>query len=221
MSTDSAIQEVLNSHWLPQIAEQITEKLSKEKIARERFYDEMSDSEKTEFIDGEVIVHSPARDWHTEAVQNLQMLLHFWDHEARGIVRSEKALCVFERNDYEPDVVYFGREKAALIEGATLKYPVPDFIAEVLSESTEKYDRGVKFQDYEAHKVAEYWIIDPRTKTVEQYFLNQIGKYELVKKAGYGAVASGVLPGFTIPVQAIFDRKLHRAAIQQFFGQSK
>jgi Uma2 family endonuclease len=221
MSTDSALQEVLNSHWLPQFAEQIEEKLSKERAARERFYDEMSESDKTEFIDGVVIVHSPARDWHTEAVQNLQMLLHFWDSEATGIVRSEKALCVFTRNDYEPDVVYFGRAKAALIEGSTLKYPVPDFIAEVLSESTEKYDRGVKFQDYEAHKVAEYWIIDPKTKVVEQYLLNSIGKYELVKKAGQGVLASEALSGFTIPVQAIFDRKLHRAAIQQFFGGAK
>ena len=147
MSPETAVQEVLNSHWLPQIAARIQEKLVNEKAARERFYEEMSERDKTEFIDGEVIVHSPARDWHTEAVQNLQMLLHLWAKKLGGKVRSEKALCVFKRNDYEPDIVYFGVEKAKSIGGGTMKYPVPEFIVGGVSERTTKNDRGGKFED--------------------------------------------------------------------------
>ncbi len=50
-----------------------------------------------------------------------------------------------------------------------MKYPAPDFIAEILSPSTESVDRITKFEDYAAHGVAEYWLIDPAKKIVEQY----------------------------------------------------
>ena len=49
--------------------------------------------------------------------------------------------------------------------------PAPDFIAEILSDSTASVDRGVKFQDYAAHGVGEYWIVDPVQQTIEQYRL--------------------------------------------------
>jgi Uma2 family endonuclease len=35
-----------------------------------------------------------------------------------------------------------------------------DFILEVLSGSKERVDCGKKFEDFECHGVAEYWIID-------------------------------------------------------------
>lgn len=121
-----------------------------------------------------------------------------------GTVRGEKALCTFPRNDYEPDVVFFGPAKASLIEPTTMKFPIPDFICEVLSPSTELYDRGVKFRDFEAHGVGEYWLIDPERDTLEQYLLRD-GSYELALKSGSGDVASTVVPGFRIPIPALFD----------------
>ncbi len=221
MSPETAVQEVLNSHWLPQIAARIQEKPVNEKAARERFYDEMSESDKTEFIDGEVIVPSPARDWHTEAVQNLQMLLHLWSKNFGGKVRSEKALCVFKRNDYEPDIVYFGVDKAKSISGETMKYPVPDFIVEVLSESTTKNDRGVKFEDYEDHGVLEYWIVDPKTQILEQNVLSDAKQFKLALKSNDGDVASRALMGFSIPIRAIFDEDIHQATVEKFIAASK
>jgi Uma2 family endonuclease len=74
-----------------------------------------------------------------------------------GTVKNEKCLCVFPRNDYEPNIVFFGREKADGLLPDTLKFPVPDLIVEVVSSSTEDRDRGVKFEDYEASDVGEYW----------------------------------------------------------------
>ena len=40
-------------------------------------------------------------------------------------------------------------------------FPAPDFAVEVLSPSTQKNNRGIKFDDYALHNVSEYWIIDP------------------------------------------------------------
>ena len=49
---------------------------------------------------------------------------------------------------------------------------VPRFIMEVLSDSTEKYDRGEKMELYKKVEVAEYWIVDWRKKKVEIYLLS-------------------------------------------------
>ena len=43
---------------------------------------------------------------------------------------------------------------------------------EVLSDSTEKYDRGEKMQIYAKVGVAEYWIVDWRKKQVEIYLFD-------------------------------------------------
>ena len=75
-----------------------------------------------------------------------------------------------------------------------------------LSKSTTKYDRGIKFDDYETHEVQEYWIIDPKNQVVEQYLLIE-GKYELILKSANGTIKSEVIQGFEIPIKAIFDRK--------------
>ena len=47
----------------------------------------------------------------------------------------------------------------------------PDLIMEILSPSTERYDRLVKFNLYARAGVREYWIIDPQAKTALSYFL--------------------------------------------------
>jgi Uma2 family endonuclease len=215
MAPNVALQSILESHWLPQIAQQINEKLAAEAALREKFYDEVTESQKAEFIDGEVIVHSPARDRHIEISDWLLRLLGEWVDRIGGKLRHEKALCIFTRNAYEPDIVYFGAEKAAKIDGDTLKFPVPDFIVEIVSESTEKIDRGVKFEDYAAHGVKEYWIVDPRDQTLEQYLLDAEGAYKLKIKSSSGEVKSEVLGGFTIPIAAIFDAGVFRLAMER------
>ena len=89
-----------------------------------------------------------------------------------------------------------------------MQFPSPDSIVEVLSDSTEKYDSETKFQDYAAHGVQEYWIIDAEKETVEQYFLqNEV--YELLLKAKDGKIEIVVLPEFKIPIQAIFDEQIN------------
>ena len=52
----------------------------------------------------------------------------------------------------------------------------PRFVMEVLSPSTEKYDRTEKMQLYCEQEIEEYWIVDWRKKTVEMYELDYEGK---------------------------------------------
>lgn len=48
----------------------------------------------------------------------------------------------------------------------------PRFVMEVLSPTTEKYDRGEKMELYRQQEIEEYWIVDWRQKQVEIYELD-------------------------------------------------
>ena len=199
------VAEYSHDPCLPEIVAKLQSVLASEREKRALFYDEIAEDEKGEFINGEVIMHSPARAKHTEVRQRLQQLLvPYCQVHQLGKVHTEKSLCVFPRNDYEPDVVFFGLEKSALIGPDTRKFPIPDFACEVLSDSTEHRDRGVKFEDFAVHGVGEYWIVDAERELLEQY-LPREGRYELALKSGSGEVASTVVTGFRIPIRALFD----------------
>lgn len=181
--------------------------LAEETKAREDFRDKIQPHEKGEFINGETIRHSPSRDVHSTTVGLLQQLLRISIQAGRipGHVIVEKAMCAFTRNDYEPDVAWFGPDKAKLIGPDTTIYPIPDFIAEVLSPATHQRDRGVKFDDYAAHGVGEYWIVDADERTVEQYRSDAEGGFLLVEKPAHGDLLPRSFPGLTIPLEALFD----------------
>ncbi len=88
---------------------------------------------------------------------------------------------------------------------------------EIVSKSTEKHDRGVKYDDYAAHGVKEYWIMDPSHQTVAQYLL--IGKrYDLNFKGKEGEVESKVVKSFRIPVKALFDEKENLETLQKLMA---
>lgn len=48
----------------------------------------------------------------------------------------------------------------------------PRFVMEVLSDSTEKYDRSEKKEIYRQQEIDEYWIVDWQKKQVEIYNLD-------------------------------------------------
>ena len=207
--------EIWEAPELALYEEQIRARLEEERRRREKFREELSPDLKAEFINGEVIVHSPAMARHIIAKKNLLTLLdaHVKVHRL-GLVLDEKALIALTRNDYEPDINFFARSKADGIQPDQHVFPAPDLIVEVLSESTEHRDRGIKFRDYAAHGVREYWLIDPEAEIVEQYE-NADGQYKLLLKLNSGTLASRVVQAFEIPVRAIFNAEENLATLRR------
>ncbi len=81
----------------------------------------------------------------------------------------------------------------------------PDLIVKVLSQSTARTDRLVKFSAYERAGVREYWLADPRTHSVEVYSLSEEGTYEMAGQHTPGeTVASTVLSDLALPVDDLF-----------------
>jgi Uma2 family endonuclease len=212
----TVLEEILLSPQLPSHFETIRQTLEAERARRERFYEEVTEERKVEFINGEIIVHSPAKDRHSVAVLGLSTLLGAYVRKHRlGKVRGEKALVVMSRNDYEPDVMFFGLEKARTFLPDQMKYPAPDFVVEVLSPSTLRNDRTVKFVDYAANGVGEYWIVDPVLKLIEKYVL-RADRYDTAETfSSEQEISSSRIEGFTIPVAAVFDEDRAFAVLRE------
>lgn len=228
MSPTGELTRILNSPKLPQYAAVINQTLFEEAKRRQQFYRDVEEWEKAEFIEGEVVMQSPASDQHQTARLDLAALLKFFCvNRGLSAVRDEKSLCVFPRNDYEPDVVYdyeldivfFDREKAAKFPNNMMKFPIPDFVVEILSDSTESRDRGIKFEDFETHGVREYWIVEADDEVIEQYVLKD-GQFQLQLKSGSGEIESVVIKGFRIPIRAMFDREANLAAMDAQAGRT-
>ena len=215
------LQYLLDSPRLPFIARKIDAVLAVETQRRREFYAAISESDKAEFINGEVIFHSPVKLRHNVVAKRLLVLLDtFVMIHDLGFVGYEKIMVSLTRNDYEPDICYFNQTKSAEFRPDQMRFPAPDMIVEVVSESTEHNDCGVKFDDYAAHGVQEYWIIDPETETLEQYRLPEDGdSYQLVIKAMTGQVNSFAVPGFDIPVRAIFDPAANQQVLQTLLAR--
>ncbi len=211
-------RKVQASPFMLEVTEKLRHAAKEEAVARRRFREDITENQKVEFINGEVVMHSPALHRHTMAVMNLSELMrHFCRQHGLGIVCIEKAMTAFSRNDYEPDIVYFGREKATQIRPDTLIYSVPDLIVEVLSPSTRERDLGVKCADYAAHGVGEYWVVDPEDESLQTNVLppeEQAYPHE-TNWLRNGTASSTVLPGFVIPVRAVFDESAQFAALRE------
>jgi len=53
----------------------------------------------------------------------------------------------------------------SIIDKASIK-GVPDMVVEILSPSTARYDKSLKFETYLKAGIREYWIVDPKNETL-------------------------------------------------------
>jgi Uma2 family endonuclease len=68
-----------------------------------------------------------------------------------------------------PDVSSWKAADSPDIEENPIESRPPFWVAEVLSPTTEPYDRGVKAAAYAAIGVAWMWLVDPKKRTVEVF----------------------------------------------------
>ena len=195
--------------------------LEEEALARKAFREWVKPDVKAEFINGRVIVHSPAKRRHNQATGFVShLLMSFVLSRDLGEVAVEKALVGLKRNDVEPDVCYWPKEISDLFTDDMNVYPPPSLVVEVLSKSTQLRDRGVKKDAYESDGVTEYWVVDPVAETLHQYVLEKSVAGELVYSlrkhyVENDDVESIVLEGFSVPLRALFDgRQCNREAVR-------
>jgi Uma2 family endonuclease len=103
----------------------------------------------------------------------------------------------------QPDVLWLAPQSACQVEKRLLR-GAPDLTVEVLSPSTARRDKTVKFLLYEQYGVREYWLADPERQTLEVWYLAD-GEYTLQGSysAGQGFM-SPVLGGVSVALADVF-----------------
>jgi len=193
--------------------------MKEENHRRKEFYEWVTEEVKAEFINGEIVLHSPVKKRHWDANDLLSSLLSFYVRANKlGRIGTEKVMISLSRNDYEPDMVFFSKEKVATFKEDQVLFPAPDFIVEILSPKTAKYDKTVKKDDYALHGIPEYWIIDPKKQRVEQYLLPSASTSYFPAKIHQSGemIESKFIAGFKINVNAIFDEAANLEALKSF-----
>ncbi len=66
-----------------------------------------------------------------------------------------------------PDLAGWRRERMSTEPETAWIGIVPDWVCEILSTSTERYDKREKRQIYAEHGVPHYWMLDPRVLLLE------------------------------------------------------
>jgi Uma2 family endonuclease len=130
-----------------------------------------------EILDGALSLMPRPRPRHTKASARLAGALRGFhdpdDGEPSGwVMLIEPELHLGRRPDIiNPDLAGWRRERLPEEpKEAAIKLP-PDWVCEILSESTEALDRGAKRRIYRREGVGHLWLCDPRIQTLEVYRL--------------------------------------------------
>jgi len=212
---ENLIEPIRHSPFFPQNVEVLPTQIDAERLLSQSFYAEMTPGQNVEFIDGGIVLHAHPRIRHLDVTLRVSKLRDaFAKLSTIGEVEVGKCLCVFPYQDDEPDIVFFSSEKVAPLTTETVKFPTPDLIVEVLSESQEHRERGVKFGDFAANDVGEYWIVDADDSYVELYKFFE-GQYQLLVKAYSARIKSTVVNGFEPDIDVFFDDPKNLVALRQ------
>ena len=216
---EAVVERLARLPQLGLIYRELTDFWDKERKARLDFYDSIQDGQKVEFINGKIIMHSPDTVRHIKVRQRLTKLVEtFATQNGLGTVLGEKALICLTRNSYMPDMVLFLPEKGDVLAPDQMRLPAPDLAVEVLSPGTSRRDRGVKFADYAAHGIREYWIVDPVAETVECFKLGPLKEYLETGKFWSRQdhlVRSKAMKGFEVSARAFFEDKANLEALRE------
>ncbi len=161
-----------------------------------------------EWVDGEVVMYSPASKRHQEIGLLLGQVigLHV-EHSGAGRILLPPFQMKLAQSGREPDLLFVAQEHLDRLKETYLDGPA-DLVVEIVSPESVGRDRGVKFYEYEQAGIPEYWLIDPQTKRAEFYQLTAANQYQLVQPDAEEVYRSAVLPDFWLRVEWLWQEPL-------------
>jgi Uma2 family endonuclease len=108
-------------------------------------------------------------------------------------------------NVYQPDVAFISNKRKSIIKEEGVD-GAPDFVVEILSPRTAKYDRGAKRDIYARTGVEELWIVDPELKTVQVFRFAESADAPVATYSIKQKFTSPVFPGLTVSCADVFRR---------------
>lgn len=149
---------------------------SKPRFLAEDIWDTPDDGNRYEVIDGELYVSPPPVREHQHASGELQYRIrHYLEENPIGLLYTAPfGVILTGLNGVQPDLVYVSNEHQEVLTDQGVS-GAPDLVVEILSPSTRSRDLGIKLRAYQAAGVPNYWVADPRSRTLEERILGEDG----------------------------------------------
>lgn len=144
-----------------------------------------------EVIDNSLYMSPAPTPHHQKVIGKLfaQLYQHIINNNSGEVYLAPVDIHLDESNVVQPDILFINQGNLDIIKENGI-YGVPDLIIEVLS-SNKKHDTERKLALYEKFGVPEYFIVEPKTKEV-LHFILQDEKYT-PQRAEAGTVHSIIL----------------------------
>jgi Uma2 family endonuclease len=165
-----------------------------------------------EWADGDVFTMAPVRFIHNQLSLFLAHLFReYLSRTGGGIVLHSPFVMKLSTSSREPDVSVVLPQNVTRIKETFLDGPA-DLVVEISSPESDSRDRVVKFSEYEAGGVPEYWIIDPQYAEALFYQRDDKGVFQRAPLDENGTYHSRALDRFVLPVELFWRETLPDAA---------
>jgi Uma2 family endonuclease len=163
----------------------------------EAFYRDAGEDSDWEYLDGRIVMHSPASRRHERLFAFAITLIQTW-LDARGggvVLGSRYPMRLDPRWSPEPDLLVVREHRQHLLGEHRLEGPA-DFVLEIASESDPGLDLREKLPRYREARIEEIWLLNPFDTTLRADTLE--GESYGSRSVTAGRVESRVLPGFWV-----------------------
>jgi Uma2 family endonuclease len=166
------------------------------------------DGNRYELIDGELYVSTAPSFFHQSILSNILFLVRIYlARNPIGRMVPGVGIVFDDFNGVVPDLVYVSNERQSHILKGGRFSGSPEIVVEILScgNANERRDRHLKRNLYSSRGVHEYWIVDPETRALEIHRKQKTGGFGIPVQLQSGdELTTVLLPGFAIPVEAVF-----------------
>lgn len=155
-----------------------------DKVATYQDLFNIPDNEVGEILGGELIAHPRPAPKHVRAASVLgaRLLTQFDskpDGEEGGWLILFEPECHLNADIVVPDIAGWRKTTMPGLPETAWFGIRPDWVCEVISPSTAKFDKGIKREIYAREEVGHYWMVDPIAKMIEVFELDE-GRWVLV-----------------------------------------
>ena len=179
--------------------------LRRRKLTYEDYLLIPEDGQRHEILDGEhYVTAAPFLRHQRISIRLSSRLFFFVDRHGLGEILTAPADVILSPNDVvQPDILFISKARARIAEEKNVQ-GAPDLVIEIFSKSTRTRDEGLKLERYEVLGVAEYWTVDPETRTAKVYRREGERLETAAEISTDGALSTPLLPGLEIPLSEIF-----------------
>jgi Uma2 family endonuclease len=163
---------------------------------------------RSEYHDGQIIPMAGGKPNHNRISLNLSSALNFaFRRTSYDVFMSDLRLWIPDCRLYTYPDVMIVQIPLVFAENRQDTIINPLAIAEILSDSTEKYDRGDKFRMYRSiPSFREYLLVSQTAMQVEKFTKNETNQWVLSEYAGKDAKITFDSVEFEISLDELYDR---------------